>query len=153
MLMKHQLPLLVITTITALVVISSTTTASSAGGGSMLHVCNRGYCYYKKEDTQSDRSLLKHGQSVDVELLAAILSPHIFEEGEAIECRGTNCNVNKESNHDQQRKDDELYYEYLDVEDLDYNKRRSWKEEPKRGKCIDHDLGSVYTCNLVQILE
>ena len=118
----------------------------------MLHVCNRGYCYYKKEDTHNDRSLLKHGQSVDVELLAAILSPHIFEEGEAVECRGTNCNTKEQQ---QKKIDENVYYEYdiLDAEDLDYNKRRSWKEEPKRGKCIDHDLGSVYTCNLVQILE
>ena len=49
------------------------------------------------------------------------------------------------------------YLEYnniLDVDHLDNNKqRRSWKEEPKSGKCMDHEQGSVYTCNLVEILE
>ena len=149
--MQHQL------TVLGLAVLAVASIVSGGSGGPMLHICNRGYCYYKKEESGGRRkkNTLIPSSVVDVDLLA-ILSPHIFEEEEAIQCRGTKCKKLQQQQQKSSSSTDNVYFDYdiLDVEDLDYNNiRRSWKEEPKRGKCMDHDQGSVYTCNLVEILE
>jgi hypothetical protein len=41
-----------------------------------------------------------------------------------------------------------------DHDDDDHlEERKSWKEQPKRGKCQDENMGEIFDCNLIEILE
>ena len=79
----------------------------------------------------------------------SILSTDVVEEQEAIEC--ANCPPQEAV------KPSEAVFE-LDanvevLEDLDLDRRRSWKDEPQKGSCYDNDLGYLSDCKLDSILK
>ena len=134
--------------------------SAAVGGGShsTVQVCNRGFCYTKKEDwTLSPTRLGKRkggglefcGHN-DCEVLS-ILGSDIVEEEEAIEC--VNCAPSPAVEEQPNDTKPELKWSFEILDDMDLDKRRSWKEEPKKGNCYDNELGYMFDCNLVQILE
>lgn len=127
---------------------------------STLHVCNRGFCYNKKESwtrntpslTQKRTARLNSCKEPECDLYE-ILGSEFLEEEEAIEC--PNCpppatedqtTINNAAAYDD-------FFQCEILEGIDFDERRSWKEEPKKGSCYDKDLGHVFDCNLLQILE
>jgi hypothetical protein len=114
-------------------------------------------CYNKKEDwTRSSPSLQKKkpgglnycNDTAECELYA-LLGSDIVEEEEAVAC--LNCPTQQTEQPTDTRA--ELNMESEILEDIDLDKRRSWKEEPKKGSCYDNDLGYLFDCNLIEILE
>ena len=151
-----------------------TTTATTSAA--TVHVCNRGFCYNKVEEwaphspSLSARQKKFHphphhhqhphhsrgtvldsctGDSKSWELYYAILGTELMEEEEAVEC--IDCPPPKIPMNDTKKERLNIDWDVLEDEDLDL--RRSWKDEPKRGNCYDDELGYLYDCNLVEILE
>eukprot|EP00339_Tiarina_fusa_P028312 CAMPEP_0117016822 /NCGR_PEP_ID=MMETSP0472-20121206/13227_1 /TAXON_ID=693140 ORGANISM="Tiarina fusus, Strain LIS" /NCGR_SAMPLE_ID=MMETSP0472 /ASSEMBLY_ACC=CAM_ASM_000603 /LENGTH=147 /DNA_ID=CAMNT_0004721025 /DNA_START=143 /DNA_END=586 /DNA_ORIENTATION=- len=127
-----------------------------AGGPTTLQVCNRGLCYNKKEDfNKRNPSLQKKRRGFDVcegggecELYA-ILETELFEKLEAVEC--VDCPAETLEHPNDTRADQQYDFETLDELDLDL--RRSWRDEPKKGNCYDENLGYLFDCRLIEVLE
>lgn len=149
---------------------------------STLHVCNRGFCYTKKEEwrKQRHRPLYSastkqgstergsfnfctdsHGNPLDCELFEILdmdQYDEIYEEEhEAIECRpGDPCKtIIKDSSTE---KPPVLYYyteKILELDDEDESLNLghiSWKERPQKGKCYDQNSSLGFDCNLIEVL-
>jgi hypothetical protein len=125
------------------------------GGPVTMHVCNRGFCYNKKEDFhRKSPSLQRKRGGLDVcegggecELYAILETELLLE---AVECR-VDCPPESLEQPSDTRAD--LQYDFETLDDLDLDLRRSWEDEPKKGSCYDDDLGYLFDCNLIKILE
>jgi hypothetical protein len=130
--------------------------ATVGGSHSTVRVCNRGFCYNKKEDWRRSTPSLHHKKRNGLDFCTdtecevfSILGTDIIEEEEVVEC--VNCPPQQTEQPNDTRPELDVEFEVL--EDLDLDKRRSWKEEPKKGSCYDNDLGYLFDCNLIKILE
>jgi hypothetical protein len=161
--MKHSSALLLF--------MSSTAVLASPG---VLHFCNRGFCYTKKEPLSpssirvSSHGGRKTGLNFCTDSGGNVRDCELYEilgtnndEFEAVECGTSACKRMQEVTIDHHSQGSTQMYstvdgEVLEVLDLDENTEKghvSWKERPKRGRCYDHALGYEFDCNLVQILE
>lgn len=148
----------------------STVGVTAASSPGVLHVCNRGFCYTKKEplDPYSSgriSSKRKSGLNFCTDSGGHIRDCELFEilgteeELEAVECTSNSCERMQE---EVVRSNEPLTQVYSSVDgevvDLDNNDESnqehvSWKEKPKRGRCYDNSLAYEFDCNLVEILE
>jgi hypothetical protein len=143
-----------------LVLVSTVHQALATGSHHHLHVCNRGFCYNKKDDrTRRGGPSLQQkkkrgglnvctGDTANCELYA-ILGSDFVDEEEAIEC--LNCPSSQQTEQPNDTRPELDNFEIL--EDVDLDQRRSWKEDPKKGSCYDSDLGYLFDCNLIEMLE
>lgn len=69
---------------------------------------------------------------------------------ECLDCLPASAEIETE-NDTSTSQDYNLEFDILQDDDLD--ERKSWKEEPKRGKCQDENMGDIFDCNLIEILE
>jgi hypothetical protein len=134
---------------------ASVIVSASGGSPATLHICNRGFCYNKREeivDLSVSHTLSlnqkKKGNSFSDRELYAILSSELFEDGEAVEC--LNCPPPEEQPNDTTT---QMNIEFQTLEDDDLDQRRSWREQPIKGKCMDTELDYLFPCALHQVLE
>lgn len=158
-------------------------TSSISAGHATLRKCNRGFCFTKKEEpldpsifhamhlSDKKRSKLQRkrsggidfcsatisqvGATIDCELFHILGTESVDEEFEALECpKGMRCGVEKESGNILKPKvADSIIDEGFIELDEDLTVRKTLKERPKRGRCIENDSRYTFDCNLVEILD
>ena len=135
---------------------------ATVGSHATLHVCNRGFCYNKRAEwipsnTPSLQNQKRRKPCTEPHCeLAHILRNEYLLQQEAMEC--LDCppasTETKPENENDTSTSSQLYNLEFDIlQDVDLDERKSWKEEPKRGKCQDENMGDIFDCNLIEILE
>jgi hypothetical protein len=128
---------------------------ATIGSHATLHFCNQGLHYYKKDEwipnnTPSLQNQKKRKSCAQLHILHILRSEYVLQQV-AMECLDYPSASAETENDTGTPQDYNLESDILQDDHL--NERKSWKEEPKRGKCQDKDTGDIFDCNLIEILE
>jgi hypothetical protein len=118
---------------------------ATVGSHATLHIGNRGLlCYNKKEEWIPNKTPSLQNQKrrkpctePHCELVHILRSEYLLQQEAMLERASAETETENDTSTSSQ----------------DYDGRKSWKEEPKRGKCQDENMGDIFDCNLIEILE
>jgi hypothetical protein len=128
---------------------------ATVGSHATLHICNRGFCYNKKQEWTPNNTPSLQNQKrrkpctePHCELVHILRGEYVLQQ-EAMQC----LDCPPASENDTRSSSQDYNFEFDILQDDDLDERKSWKVEPKRGKCQDENMGDIFDCNLIEILE